>query len=1126
VEITGPDGKVFVKEGKKVTRAAIKKMTRAGIERIPVLEEEVLGDDTPAGPKVAAHDVVDLNTGEIIVECNETITADALLQIRERGITEVEVLFIDNVNVGSFLRDTLLIDKITSTEEAIIEIYRRLRPGDPPTYETALAFFENLFFNEERYDLSKVGRLKVNHKLGVEVPLEQTTLSRDDIMRAVRYLIELRNGNGEIDDIDHLGNRRVRPVGELLENQFRIGLVRMEKAIKERMSLSEIETLMPHDLINAKPVSAVIKEFFGSSQLSQFMDQTNPLSEVTHKRRLSALGPGGLTRERAGFDVRDVHSTHYGRICPIETPEGPNIGLIASLSTYARVNEFGFIETPYRMIGDSIVTDDVRFHSALDEEDQIIAQANGNVDDAGRFLDDRISARRGGDYLMVAPDEVTRMDVSPNQLVSVAASLIPFLEHDDANRALMGSNMQRQAVPLIKTQAPFVGTGIERYVARDSGVTVVSRRAGTVESVDATRIVIKTDDEESSEVGAEIDIYNLFKFRRSNQSTSINQKPIVRKGDWVEAGDVIADGPATEMGELALGQNALVAFMPWGGYNFEDSILISERLVRDDVFTSIHIEEFEIASRDTKLGKEEITRDIPNVGEEALKDLDESGIVRLGAEVKSGDILIGKITPKGETQLSPEEKLLRAIFGEKAGDVRDTSLRVPPGVTGTVIGAQVFSREGVEQDERAKQIQNAEVARILKDQDEEMRTILSSAERKLISVLSGHKAAADIVDDETGDVFVGKGGEYTPEAIRELPLSMWQDISVVGGEDVEEEVSRLIDAVGEQLELIEMVFEGRIERLKQGDELPPGVIKLVKVYIAIKRKLSVGDKMAGRHGNKGVISKILSVEDLPYMPDGRPVDIVLNPLGVPSRMNVGQILETHLGWAAKGLATQLRDKLDEMTKPSALRGYLRDIYARNKELQAFLDKASDDDIVHLAEKCADRGVFFASPVFEGATEDEIQKQLHYAGLPTSGQVTLFDGRTGVPFEQKVTVGIMYMLKLHHLVDDKIHARSIGPYSLVTQQPLGGKAQFGGQRLGEMEVWAMEAYGAAYGLQEFLTVKSDDVVGRTRMYESIVKGENILEAGLPESFNVLVKELQSLALDVQLIEDKDGSLRPA
>jgi len=1123
VEIAGPDGTVFVKEGKKVTRASIKKMTRAGVERIPLLEDEVLGEETPAGPKVAAHDIVDMNTGEIIVECNESINVDALQQIRERGITEIEVLFIDNVNVGSFLRDTLLVDKITSTEEAIIEIYRRLRPGDPPTYETALAFFENLFFNEERYDLSKVGRLKVNHKLGVEVPLEQTTLSRDDIMRAVRYLIELRNGNGEIDDIDHLGNRRVRPVGELLENQFRIGLVRMEKAIKERMSLSEIETLMPHDLINAKPVSAVIKEFFGSSQLSQFMDQTNPLSEVTHKRRLSALGPGGLTRERAGFDVRDVHSTHYGRICPIETPEGPNIGLIASLSTYARVNEFGFIETPYRMVADGIVSDDVRFHSALDEEDQIIAQANGNVDDVGRFIEDRISARSRGDFQMVAPDEVTRMDVSPNQLVSVAASLIPFLEHDDANRALMGSNMQRQAVPLIKTQAPFVGTGIECYVARDSGVTVVSRRAGTVESVDATRIVIKTE-EESSEVGAEIDIYNLFKFRRSNQSTSINQKPIVRKGDWVDANDVIADGPATEMGELALGQNALVAFMPWGGYNFEDSILISERLVRDDVFTSIHIEEFEIASRDTKLGKEEITRDIPNVGEEALKELDESGIVRLGAEVKSGDILVGKITPKGETQLSPEEKLLRAIFGEKAGDVRDTSLRVPPGVTGTVIGAQVFSREGVEKDERAKQIQNGEIARILKDQDEEMRTILSSAERKLISLLDGQKAAADIVDDETGDLFFGKGEAYTPDGIWDLPLSMWQDISVVGGEDVEEDVERLIDAVGEQLELIEMVFEGRIERLKQGDELPPGVIKLVKVYMAIKRKLSVGDKMAGRHGNKGVISKILSVEDLPYMPDGRPVDIVLNPLGVPSRMNVGQVLETHLGWAAKGLATQLQDKIDEMTKPSALRGYIRDVFSNNKEIQTFLDKANDDEIVGLARKCADRGVFFANPVFEGATEDQIQEQLRYAGLPDTGQVTLFDGRTGEPFEQKVTVGIMYMLKLHHLVDDKIHARSIGPYSLVTQQPLGGKAQFGGQRLGEMEVWAMEAYGAAYGLQEFLTVKSDDVVGRTRMYESIVKGENVLEAGLPESFNVLVKELQSLALDVQLIEDKDGTVR--
>jgi len=1114
------DGKVLVKEGKKVTRAAIKKITAAGLTQIPVLDEDLVDEESSAGARVAAHDVVDMNTGEIIVETNEALTAEMLQEIRERGITEIEVLFIDNVNVGSFLRDTLLVDKIETTEAAIIEIYRRLRPGDPPTYETALAFFENLFFNEERYDLSRVGRLKLNHKLNLDVPLEQTTLSREDIMRTVGYLINLRDGHGEVDDIDHLGNRRVRPVGELLENQFRIGLVRMEKAIKERMSLAEIETLMPHELINAKPVSAVLKEFFGSSQLSQFMDQTNPLSEVTHKRRLSALGPGGLTRERAGFDVRDVHATHYGRICPIETPEGPNIGLIASLSTYARVNEFGFIETPYRMVTDAKVTGEVHYHSALEEEGKVIAQANANIGKGGAIEVDRVSARANGDFALVEPVEVDLMDVSPNQLVSVATSLIPFLEHDDANRALMGSNMQRQAVPLIRTQAPFVGTGLERHVAEDSGVTLTARRPGVVEAVDATRIVIKTDDV-GGEIGSEVDIYNLIKFRRSNQSTSVNQKPLVRKGDVVETGAVIADGPSTDTGELALGANILVAFMPWGGYNFEDSILISQRLVKDDVFTSIHIEEFEIASRDTKLGKEEITRDIPNVGEEALKDLDESGIIRIGAEVNPSDILVGKITPKGETQLSPEEKLLRAIFGEKAGDVRDTSLKVPPGVTGTVIGAQIFSREGVERDERAQQIQATETSKILRDQDEEMRTLISSAERKLVRTLKGQKAAADITDD--GEVFIEKGAAFTEKAVQSLPISLWQEISVAGGQEVEDEVFRLIDAVREQLELVEMVFSARIERLSQGDELPPGVIKLVKIYVAIKRKLSVGDKMAGRHGNKGVISQVLPVEDMPYMPDGRTVDLVLNPLGVPSRMNVGQILEVHLGWAAKGIINQLDEALDQADDANSLRAYMLDVFKHHSLVQEFLPKATDDEVIAFAHRCKEKGIFFATPVFEGAEESEIRDQLELAGLPTRGQVTLFDGRTGEPFDQEVTVGIMYMLKLHHLVDDKIHARSIGPYSLVTQQPLGGKAQFGGQRLGEMEVWALEAYGAAYGLQEFLTVKSDDVVGRTRMYESIVKGENVLEAGLPESFNVLIKELQSLALDVTLIEEKSDGL---
>ncbi len=1104
-------GDVMVKADKKMGRGHCRKMAKAGVTRLPLTEDDVIG-------MVVAHDVVDMNTGEVIAECNEEITEESLQTIRDRGIDEITTLFIDRVNVGSFLRDTLLVDKVDNSEDAIIEIYRRLRPGDPPTYETALAFFENLFFNSERYDLGRVGRLKMNHKLDVDVPLEQTTLTREDIMQTVRYLIELRNGRGTVDDIDHLGNRRVRAVGELLENQFRIGLVRMEKAIKERMSLSEIETLMPHDLINAKPVSAVVKEFFGSSQLSQFMDQTNPLSEITHKRRLSALGPGGLTRERAGFDVRDVHPTHYGRICPIETPEGPNIGLIASLSTYARVNEYGFIETPYRSCTEGNVTNDIKFHSALEEEGNIIAQASSPIGNDARFSEPMIHARVGGEPSLVRNQEVTLMDISPNQLVSVAASLIPFLEHDDANRALMGSNMQRQAVPLVRTQAPFVGTGIERFVARDSGVTTLARRSGTVEYVDATRIVIRTD-EVSEDIGSDVDIYHLVKYRRSNQNTCINQKPVVRVGDLVEVDDVIADGPATDTGELALGQNALVAFMPWGGYNFEDSILISERMVRDDIFTSIHIEEFEVASRDTKLGKEEITCDIPNVGEEALKDLDESGIVRIGAEVSSGDVLVGKITPKGETQLSPEEKLLRAIFGEKAGDVRDTSLRVPPGVQGTVIHAQIFSREGVEKDERAKQIQEEQVARILKDKSDEMKTIYGSARAKLWTVLEGHKSAVKMINDNTGDVIVDKGQAFTQEAIAELPIHRWSEISGAGSEEADTAVQGIIDAVNDQTDLVDELFESKIAGLKRGDELPPGVIKLVKVYVAIKRKLSVGDKMAGRHGNKGVISKILSEEDMPHLADGSTVDIVLNPLGVPSRMNVGQILETHLGWAAKGMAAEYNRLLDTGASAGVMRAYVKECFGSHPPVLALVDSATDDEIFIFAKKLA-RGVFLATPVFEGASEDEIKEGLKHAALPQTGQVTLFDGRNGEAFDTKVTVGVMYMLKLHHLVDDKIHARSIGPYSLVTQQPLGGKAQFGGQRLGEMEVWAMEAYGAAHALQEFLTVKSDDVAGRTRMYESIVKGENTLEAGLPESFNVLVKELQSLALNMQLIEDRD------
>ena len=1112
LEIRHPDtGEVMVKADKKLGSGHVRKMAKAGVEFLPLGEDDVIG-------MVVAHDVVDMNTGEVIAECNEEITEETLQTIRDRGIHEVTTLFIDRVNVGSFLRDTLLLDKVATSEDAIIEIYRRLRPGDPPTYETALAFFENLFFNSERYDLGRVGRLKMNHKLALDVALEQTTLTREDIMRTVRYLIELRNGRGTVDDIDHLGNRRVRAVGELLENQFRIGLVRMEKAIKERMSLSEIETLMPHDLINAKPVSAVVKEFFGSSQLSQFMDQTNPLSEITHKRRLSALGPGGLTRERAGFDVRDVHPTHYGRICPIETPEGPNIGLIASLSTYARVNEYGFIETPYREVVDAHVTNDVRFYSALEEEGHNIAQAFSPMDEDNQFSEPLISARTMGEPSLMKAEDVTLMDISPNQLVSVAASLIPFLEHDDANRALMGSNMQRQAVPLVKTQAPFVGTGIERYVARDSGVTVLARRTGHVEYVDAGRIVVRSE-EAVEEMGGEVDIYHLVKFRRSNQNTCINQKPVVGVGDRVEAGEVIADGPATDTGELALGQNAVVAFMPWGGFNFEDSILVSERMVKDDVFTSIHIEEFEIASRDTKLGKEEITCDIPNVGEEALGDLDDSGIVRVGAEVSASDILVGKITPKGETQLSPEEKLLRAIFGEKAGDVRDTSLRVPPGVQGTVIHAQVFSREGVEKDERAKQIQEEQITRYLKDKNDEMKTVYTSARAKLWRVLNGHKSGAKMVDDNTGDALVAKGGEFTREFVDILPIHRWSELTVQKSPKVEDNVLGVIDAVNEQTDLLDEVFEQKIGRLKRGDELPPGVIKLVKVYVAIKRKLAVGDKMAGRHGNKGVISKILPEEDMPYLANGTPVDVVLNPLGVPSRMNVGQILETHLGWAAKGMAEQIGELLDDGETIKAMRDYVIECFEDNPAIQDFAKTATDDEVKQLARKFR-KGVFLASPVFEGTAELEIKRALASGRRTYTGQVVLFDGRTGEAFDTKVTVGVMYMLKLHHLVDDKIHARSIGPYSLVTQQPLGGKAQFGGQRLGEMEVWAMEAYGAAHALQEFLTVKSDDVAGRTRMYESIVKGENLLEAGLPESFNVLVKELQSLALNVQLIEEKD------
>jgi DNA-directed RNA polymerase subunit beta len=1104
-------GEIIVKKNRKFTRGAIKKLEAAKMKTLPVEWEEL-------EKMVSAYDIVDEATGEVILECNEEISQEKVDRLLEKGIKEVKVLFIDGLNVGSFLRDTLLLDKITTPDEAIMEIYRRLRPGDPPTEETAKNLFMNLFFNPERYDLSKVGRYKLTKKFAIDEPEDHAVLTKRDVLEVIRYLIDLKNGKGAIDDIDHLGNRRVRAVGELLENQYRIGLVRMERAIKERMSLQEIETLMPHDLINAKPVTAVIKEFFGSSQLSQFMDQTNPLSEVTHKRRLSALGPGGLTRERAGFEVRDVHPTHYGRICPIETPEGPNIGLIASLSSFARVNEKGFVETPYRKVADGTVTGEVSFYDALEEENHTIAQANAILDKKHKFADPMVQVRRGGETQTVKPEEVDLMDVSPNQLVSVAASLVPFLENDDANRALMGSNMQRQAVPLLKTHAPLVGTGIEGIVARDSGVCVVARRDGVVDTVDAARIVVKADTSpNASDVGSEVDIYNLIKYTRSNQNTCINQKPIVKKGDRVKQGDVIGDGPAVETGELALGQNVVVAFMPWQGYNFEDSILVSERIVREDVFTSIHIEEFECIARDTKLGKEEITRDIPNVGEEALANLDESGIIRIGAEVGPGDILVGKITPKGETQLSPEEKLLRAIFGEKAGDVRDSSLRVPPGVTGTIINAKVFSRKGVDKDERAKQIESEEEAKLLKDQNDEIKIIQDSAYKKVRRLLHGKEAQAKLVDDK-GKVLIKKGDILNDEILDQVPLRFWNEISV--GDELDDKVRRTIQSFEEQRELVKLVFGEKISRLKKGDELPPGVIKMVKVYVAIKRKLSVGDKMAGRHGNKGVISRVLPDEDMPYLADGRPVDIVLNPLGVPSRMNVGQILETHLGWAAKNVGETIQTFIEQNWSGDKLRKELKEIYDDEK-FHAFVDDVPEKEIVKLCEKLH-RGIHVATPVFDGAREHEITGLLERGQVPKSGQTILFDGRTGEPFDQDVTVGVMYMLKLHHLVDEKIHARSIGPYSLVTQQPLGGKAQFGGQRLGEMEVWAMEAYGAAYSLQEFLTVKSDDVVGRTRMYEAIVKGDNVLESGLPESFNVLMKEMQSLALDVELLEKQTVS----
>ncbi len=1115
LNIYHPKGKeVLLKEGQKITRAAMKKLQAAGVEEIPVSPEELAG-------QVIARDVVDEKTGEVLLESNTEIDDTVRLQILELEIPRFDILVIDNESTTHHLCRTLRQDPIKRDEkfeqEAQVDIYKRMRPGEPPTVETSRVFFENLFFEPKRYDLSPVGRMKLNLKLGLDISNDVRTLTREDIIETVRRLISINAGQGRPDDVDHLGNRRVKSVGELLENQFRIGLVRMERAIKERMAVQELDELMPHDLINARPVDAAIKEFFGSSQLSQFMDQTNPLAEITHKRRLSALGPGGLTRERAGFEVRDVHPTHYGRVCPIETPEGPNIGLITSLSTYARVNDYGFIETPYREVKKGRVTDNLRFLSADEEEKYVIAQANNKIDDDGMLVSARLSARRGGDFIVANPEEVDFIDVSPKQIVSVATALIPFLEHDDANRALMGSNMQRQAVPLMVRESPLVGTGMEAIAARDSGVNVMASFDGVVEKVDAGRIILRNV-EKGSENG-NLEVKDLIKYRRSNQNTCVNQVPIVDEGDRVRKGDVLADGPAIDHGELALGKNVLVAFMPWGGYNFEDAILLSDRLVEEDVFTSIHIEEFEVEARDTKLGKEEITCDIPNVSEEALRNLDDSGIIRIAAEVKSGDILVGKVTPKGETQLTPEEKLLRAIFGEKAGDVRDSSLVMSPGIEGTVIDVRVFSRRGASKDERTKAIEDEEIKRFKKVLHDETKIVKEEEMKRIIALFEGRPAPKRMKGKGTSAKIIVKAGEeMTAEALRKVDLEQLVGPKVLKDEALLLEVERTRELAEAQIAQVRKKYEDKVQRLKKGDDLPPGVIKLVKVYIAIKRKISVGDKMAGRHGNKGVVSMILPAEDMPFLPDGRPVDIVLNPLGVPSRMNVGQILETHLGWAVKGLGEQVA-AMARSAEADKLRRRLEEIFDRPDQ-KSWVKSLNNAGVKKVALEL-DRGVRIATPVFDGATEEEIRSVLEQAGLPPSGKTVLYDGRTGQPFDEEVTVGYIYMLKLHHLVADKIHARSIGPYSLVTQQPLGGKAQFGGQRFGEMEVWALEAYGAAYVLQEILTVKSDDVVGRTKVYESIVKGRNLHQAGLPESFNVLVKELQGLGLDVEMIEQRSG-----
>jgi DNA-directed RNA polymerase subunit beta len=1153
-------GDVLVGAHKRISDPLYKELVKSRVAQVEVVAADLEG-------AVTVGELVNRQTGEVLLEANKPLTPEMWAAIAEAGITEVDVCFPDRDDVGIIVSRTLDKDTIHTPKEALIEIYRKLRPGDPPTLETATALFNGMFFDARKYDFSKVGRLKFNIKLGLETPLEKRTLDPSDFVAAIKYLLKLRKNIGSVDDIDHLGNRRVRAVGELLENQFRIGLVRMERAIKEKMSVyQEMSTAMPHDLVNAKPVMAAIREFFGSSQLSQFMDQTNPLSEITHKRRLSALGPGGLSRERAGFEVRDVHPTHYGRICPIETPEGPNIGLISSLSCYARINEFGFIESPYRKVkggrvidfvqvvnaGDSefkageivekdkvedtneelkrkrIVVEPHCFYlSAWEEDRYVVAQANASLDEKLRITTDLVNCRQAGNFVLKSREEVDYIDVSPKQLVSVAASLIPFLENDDANRALMGSNMQRQAVPLIKGEAPLVGTGMERVTARDSGAVIVCRRDGIVDQVDSERVIVRVESDQSGVLSREVgsDIYLLTKFKRSNQNTCISQKPLVRAGDRVKQGQVLADGPCTDRGELALGRNVLVAFVPWRGYNFEDAILVSEKLVKEDYYTSIHIEEYEIEARDTKLGPEEITRDIPNINESFLRNLDESGVIRIGATVKPGDILVGKVTPKGETTLTPEEKLLRAIFGEKAGDVRDASLYCPPGIEGTIVDVKIFCRKGAEKDERHKAIEAAHVAKLEKNLADEIRILTDERLKRLNDLLGGQKLVADLHDERTNKRLLTKGTELTRDILekistrnlKRLRLNDKDPLLIEKIDEVEEMTSRQID-------VLRKITDERIAKLKKGDELPPGVIKLVKCYIAMKRKLSVGDKMAGRHGNKGVIARIIPQEDMPYMPDGTPVEIVLNPLGVPSRMNVGQILETHLGWASKELGEHIGKMLDDEARVEAVRKYFKDAFGPTSVWKMMVD-LDDDAILDLAQSFRE-GVPFATPVFDGAREGDIRHLLEFTELPESGKITLFDGMTGDEFAQNVTVGYIYMLKLSHLVDDKIHARSIGPYSLITQQPLGGKAQFGGQRFGEMEVWALEAYGAAHILQELLTAKSDDVYGRAKIYEAIVKGEPGIEPGVPESFNVLVRELQSLCLDVELMKRQKPQIEKA